>query len=348
MRIEEEIKLDFNDVLIRPKRSSLNSRKEVSLLREFPVSPVVSIDGVPIIAANMDGVGTIEMARVFAQHKCFVALTKHIPLKELINFYTTEPEVTKYVFYSIGMNENDEEKFVNFRKAVGYDVTSNIKICLDVANGYTEKFSSFVKKIKDRYEPAVIMAGNVVTAEMTEQLILSGANIVKIGIGPGAVCTTRRVAGVGYPQLSAIIECADAAHGVKGMICGDGGCTVPGDFAKAFGAGADFVMAGGIFAGHIEGGGTVVNTPTGNKVQFYGMSSTTAMSLHNGGVGEYRASEGRSVMIPFKGNVEDTLKEVLGGVRSCLTYVGATKLKELPKRCTFIRVNRQLNTVFEK
>ena len=185
------------------------------------------------------------------------------------------------------------------------------------------------------------MAGNVVTGEMTEQLILSGADIVKVGIGPGSVCTTRKKTGVGYPQLSAVMECADAAHGLSGHIISDGGCTMPGDFSKAFGAGADFVMAGGMFSGHDESGGeTVTDSDTGRKYkEFYGMSSAHAMTKHSGGVADYRASEGKYVLVPYRGPVSGTVRTILGGVRSSCTYVGARKLKELSKRTTFIRIS---------
>jgi GMP reductase len=348
MRIEEDVKLDFSDVLIRPKRSSLSSRKDVSLNRTFKMKhrPDKSITGVPIIAANMDGVGTFEMADAFMKHEAFVAVTKHYSLSDLTSFYNRDLVTVDRVFYSVGLNDLDLQKldlFLNDNNLQPY-VRDNIMLCLDVANGYSQKFIDFILRIREKYNPRAIMAGNVVTAEMTEELILSGADIVKIGIGPGSACTTRRVAGVGYPQLSAIIECADAAHGLGGLVCSDGGCTVPGDFSKAFGAGADFIMAGGIFAGHDQGGGEVID----GKVQFYGMSSDTAMKKHHGGVAEYRASEGRTVFVPYKGDVNNTLSEILGGVRSCMTYIGAASLKEISKRCTFVRVNRQLNTIFDK
>jgi GMP reductase len=215
-------------------------------------------------------------------------------------------------------------------------------ICIDVANGYSEHFGDFVAKVRARYPEHVIIAGNVVTADMTQELILRGADIVKVGIGPGSVCTTRLQTGVGYPQLSAIIECADAAHGLDAHIIADGGCTCPGDVAKAFGAGADFVMLGGMLAGHTEGGGTVEN----GKITFYGMSSDTAMDKHHGGVAEYRSSEGKTVTIPYRGDVKNTVQDILGGVRSTCTYVGAPTLKQISKCTTFVRVTQQVNNVF--
>jgi GMP reductase len=224
-----------------------------------------------------------------------------------------------------------------------------MRVCVDVANGYTQQFIEFVKRFRDRYPYIVLMAGNVVTPEMTEELILSGVDIVKVGIGPGSVCTTRKITGVGYPQLSAVIECADAAHGLKGHIIADGGCTCPGDIAKAFGAGADFVMIGGMLAGHDERRLSIEDpkqTPNSDFIEFHGMSSKKAMELHNGGVAEYRASEGTVVKIKYKGPVDSTMKEILGGLRSACTYVGACELKEMSKRTTFVRVNKQLNTVF--
>tara|TARA_R110002110_G_scaffold143724_4_gene332614 strand:- start:389 stop:1069 length:681 start_codon:yes stop_codon:yes gene_type:complete len=216
-------------------------------------------------------------------------------------------------------------------------------LCIDVANGYSQRFATTVEQIREKYPELIIIAGNVVTGEMTEELILSGADIVKVGIGPGSVCTTRIKTGVGYPQLSAIIECADAAHGLGGHIIADGGCSSSGDVAKAFGAGADFVMLGGMLAGHDEGGGEVVD----GNVQFYGMSSDTANIKHFGGLKDYRSSEGRTVRLPYKGAIKDTVQDILGGIRSACTYAGARKLKDLSKCTTFIRVNNQYNRIFE-
>ena len=352
MRIEEDTKLDFKDVLIRPKRSVLSSRKKVELSRDYSFKwSGKSYSGVPIIAANMDGVGTFSMARTFheLEQGLTVALHKHYPAGNYIDHYAQYGGSD--VWYSIGVTEDDRNKLEEVwahKNINGPGGGVLDKICIDVANGYAEPFIDFVKTMRDRAPEATIMAGNVVTGEMVEELILSGADIVKVGIGPGSVCTTRAMTGVGYPQLSAIIECADAAHGLGGHVCADGGCTVPGDLAKAFGAGADFVMLGGMLAGHDQSEMDVETDPVSGekKILFYGMSSDTAMKRHRGGVAEYRASEGRTVKIPYNGDVRDTLQNVLGGLRSACTYVGARRLKELSKRTTFIRVTQQINTVF--
>ena len=246
-------------------------------------------------------------------------------------------------WYSIGMVKADQEKLEAFMKQRPDAID---KLCVDVANGYSEHFVDFVKTIREKYPKLTIMAGNVVTGEMVEELILSGVDVVKVGIGPGSVCTTRKMTGVGYPQLSAIIECADAAHGLGGLICADGGCTVPGDIAKAFGAGADFVMLGGMLAGHDQSEQTLIEENGEKFLAFYGMSSDTAMKKHKGGVAEYRASEGKTVKIPYRGDVSQSIQDILGGVRSACTYVGARRLKELSKRTTFIKVGQQINTVF--
>lgn len=342
MRIEEDIKLDFKDVLIRPKRSTLGSRKDVDISRKFTFKwSGKAFDGIPIIAANMDGVGTMEMARTLSKSKVGVAIHKHYKLENLLSFY--EKEDTTYLWYSIGMAKDDEEKLKQFVKKQPGIID---RICLDVANGYSQHFVDFVKRTRDSLPDVTIMAGNVVTGEMVEELILCGVDVVKVGIGPGSVCTTRKKTGVGYPQLSAIIECADAAHGLGGLICADGGCTSPGDIAKAFGAGADFVMLGGMLAGHTESGQEIIEEDGKQYLIFYGMSSDTAMNKHKGGVAEYRASEGKTVRIPYRGDVEATLQDILGGVRSTCTYVGAKRLKELSKRTSFVRVTQQLNTVF--
>jgi len=343
MRIENEVKLDFKDVLFRPKRSTLRSRSDVDVQREFTFKwSKKPFKGMPVIAANMDGVGTFAMAKAFIEndHGMSVALHKHYDLKALQKFY--DENGSDSVWYSIGMVKDDEEKLEAFVKAGG----KPDKLCIDVANGYSEHFVDYVKRIREKMPDTTIMAGNVVTGEMVEELILGGVDVVKVGIGPGSVCTTRKMTGVGYPQLSATIECADAAHGLGGLICADGGCTVPGDIAKAFGAGADFVMLGGMLAGHDESEQKVIKEKGEQFLQFYGMSSDTAMKKHKGGVADYRASEGKTVKIPYRGSVQQTLQDILGGVRSTCTYVGAKRLKDLPKCTTFVRVSQQINNVF--
>ena len=345
MHIEESLKLDFKDVLIRPKRSTLTSRSQVELQREFVFHHSGNTyHGIPIIAANMDSTGTMEMAAALGKHQLSVALHKHYQEDELVTYFSSLQKKST-AFYSMGITQNDFDKF----SAVMARVHNIIEyVCIDVANGYTEGFINFVKKVRGAYPQLTIMAGNVVTGDITEELILAGADIVKVGIGPGSVCTTRKMTGVGYPQLSAVIECADAAHGLGGQICADGGCVVPGDLAKAYGAGADFIMLGGMLAGHDECAGDLVERDGKQFKSFYGMSSRAAMDKYAGGVAKYRASEGKEVLLPYRGAVEATLLDILGGVRSACTYVGAHKLKELTKRTTFIRVTQQLNEVFGK
>ncbi len=344
MRIEAEPKLGFKDVLIRPKRSTLNSRSEVSLSRKFSFRHAeFEWEGVPIVVANMDTVGTFAMARKVAEHKFITAIHKHYSMKDWHNFLTQCPDsIYNSIAVSTGITNNDFAKLSEIIQAF----PKLQFICIDVANGYTERFVEFVQKARATFPSKVIIAGNVVTGEMVEELILSGADIVKIGIGPGSVCTTRVKTGVGYPQLSAIIECADAAHGLKGQVISDGGCVCPGDIAKAFGAGADFVMMGGMFAGHDQCEGDIVNVDGKKFFRFYGMSSEAAMERHFGGVSDYRASEGKQTLVPYRGDVEHTIKDILGGIRSACTYVGAEQLKELSKRTTFIIVGEQENRFF--
>jgi len=337
MHIDNEIKLDYSDVLIRPKRSRLNSRAEVKIIREFKFPHSFQTwTGVPLMAANMDTTGTIEMANALSQMQAITCLHK----------YVTKDEVPllndkNFVALSCGLdNPSINYLHANFDKGFKF-------ICLDVANGYSERFIDLVKDMRKIWNNAIIIAGNVVTAEMTEALILAGADIVKVGIGPGSVCTTRKITGVGYPQLSAVIECSDAAHGLGGHIVADGGCTCPGDVAKAFAAGADFVMLGGMLAGTDESGAEKVTDSSGVvKKRFYGMSSKEAMNRYSGGVANYRAAEGKSVEIEYSGPVHGVVDEILGGIRSACTYVGAKSIKDLPKCTTFVRVNRQLNTIF--
>lgn len=344
MRVEADIKLGFKDVLFRPKRSTLKSRSQVSLERTFRfVHTDQEWTGVPVIAANMDTVGTFATALALAEHKMLTAIHKHYTVEEWKAFLDDAPEgIEERIMVSSGTSDSDFEKMAEI-----LSLNDKLRfICIDVANGYSEHFVKYVSRVRQRHPSKVIVAGNVVTGEMVEELILKGADIVKVGIGPGSVCTTRVKTGVGYPQLSAVIESADAAHGVGGQVISDGGCTCAGDVSKAFGAGADFVMIGGMFAGHDESGGELVEEDGKQFRLFYGMSSTTAMDQHSGGVANYRASEGKTVKVPYRGPILETVQDVLGGVRSTCTYVGAYQLKELSKRTTFIRVQEQENRIF--
>ena len=379
MRIEEDIKLDYKDVLIRPKRSTLGSRKDVDVQRgftfrnykpevidrgpdyTFDTGPYRHYRGTPIMAANMDGVGTFEMADRLGELNVFTCLVKSYSVGELVGYFDEQDAPTwrkEHVAMSIGIKDQDQQKFRDVYEQVG----DNLKyVCIDVANGYSQRFIEYVADFKQLYPNIVIIAGNVVTADQTQELILNGADIVKVGIGPGSVCTTRIQTGVGYPQLSAVIECADAAHGLGGHIIADGGCTCPGDVAKAFAGGADFVMLGGMLAGHDQGGGEVItkkfmtnemSTGTTRKieekkfVQFYGMSSDAANTKHFGGLKDYRSSEGREVLVPYRGDVAATVQDLLGGIRSTCTYAGAQRLKHLMRCTTFVRCTQQFNGVY--
>ena len=368
MRIEDEVKLDYSDVLIRPKRSTLGSRKEVRMERSFTFAHGQDYEGVPIMASNMDGVGTFEMADRLAEFSVFTCLVKTYSVNELVDYFDCEETFRRdNVAMSIGIKDEDQQKFRSVYEQVGDKLKY---VCIDVANGYSQRFIEYVNDFRNMYPSIVIIAGNVVTADQTQELILNGADIVKVGIGPGSVCTTRIQTGVGYPQLSAVIECADAAHGLGGHIIADGGCTCPGDVAKAFAGGADFVMLGGMLAGHDEGGGKVitkyyetneleyeVGEHLNNRkhkveekkfVQFYGMSSKSANEKHFGGLKDYRSSEGRTVLVPYRGEVARTVQDILGGVRSACTYAGAVKLKHLSKCTTFVRCTQTHNGVYEK
>ena len=335
MRVEHDFKLDFDDVLIRPKRSTLSSRRLVDLEREFNFRHSDETwKGIPIIAANMDTTGTFEIAEAFKKNKMITAIHKFYSMDEWSQAIKSKQIDVDYCAVTFGVEE--AENADDFFKYLKSEKINEPKfICLDVANGYTELFLDLVKRVRDKFDNPLI-AGNVVTGEMTEALILAGADIVKIGIGPGSVCTTRTVTGVGYPQLSAIIECADAAHGLRGHVISDGGCSTPGDVSKAFGAGADFVMLGGMLAGHKESGGKVIERDGKKYKEFYGMSSDTAMERYYGDIKEYRASEGESISLEYRGPIDKTVQQILGGVRSAATYIGAKDLKNIPKCISFV------------
>lgn len=371
MRIIDDYKLDFSDVLLVPKRSVLASRSEVDLVKTYTFkNSGMSYTGVPIIAANMDGVGTFAMSQALAMNGLATALVKHYSYEELYEFFKALPStMADNVIYSMGATEDDYSKYLKLRDSL-FPVKH---VCIDVANGYSEKFINFVSKFREENPLTVLIAGNVATPEITEELILAGADIIKVGIGSGNACSTRIKTGIGYPQLSAIIECADAAHGLGGHIVGDGGITCPGDVVKAFAANADFVMIGSLLSGHTEGGGKVeqelvktniisnVSFSTGylestpkyherieskEYVEFYGMSSQKAQETHGSSLKDYRASEGRVLRVPFKGPVSTTIQDILGGLRSACTYSGAKSLKELPKRATFVKVHQQVSALY--
>ena len=344
MRIEHDVKLDYQDVLFKPKRSTLTSRKDVDLARSFKFyNSGKEWTGIPIMASNMDGVGTFAMAKVLQEKKMITVLRKHYSLED---WKTAIGDGVKMKYLSVCTGTG----VIWDKNAPDYATMKEVLkrypdipfICVDVANGYHENYGDFIERLRYEHQDKTIIAGNVITAEMTEELILRGADIVKCGIGPGSVCTTRLMTGVGVPQLSGIIECADAANGVGGHIIADGGCVHPGDVAKAFGAGAHFVMLCGMLAGHDESEGEIVD----GKVQFYGMSSNAAMQKHGSRKVGYRGAEGKVVQIPHKGQVIDTITEVLGGVRSACTYIGAKRLKDMGKCTTFVRVNNVVNRVF--
>ena len=346
MRINTEPKLNFEDVLLQPKRSTLSSRRDVDMTRKFTFRNSGKVmNFTPIFASNMDGVGTFSMAKVLQEYKMMTVITK-----------TTTPEQWRQavgngvrlqsVSVCTGTNkmfDDEAEDYTNMQEVL--KSFPDIKmITIDVANAYHQSMVGFVEQVREDYPDKVIVAGNVVTPEMTEELIIQGADIVKVGIGPGSVCTTRTMAGVGVPQFSAILECADAANGVDGHIMADGGCTQPGDIAKALGGGAHMVMIGGMLAGHNESEVEVIN----GQREFYGMSSDRAREIHGKRKDGYRGNEGRLVSLPDRGAVKDTVEDILGGVRSACTYIGARRLKDMPKCATFVTTHNVINKVYEQ
>tara|TARA_B100000575_G_scaffold294592_2_gene311879 strand:+ start:925 stop:1998 length:1074 start_codon:yes stop_codon:yes gene_type:complete len=357
MKIETDLKLDFSDVLIRPKRTTLSSRSQVTLEREFKFPHTTAKwKGIPIIAANMDTTGTFNIHSTLASHKLLTCLTKFYTLEDYKNFYCNKSNtegLCNYGAVSSGISDNDFLKLTEildwkneyFKNSPDYVSI----VCVDVANGYMQSVVNYCRKVRSKYPNVILIAGNVATREMTEELIINGkVDIVKVGIGPGSACLTRLKTGVGMPQLSCIIECADAAHGAGGYIIADGGITCPGDMAKAFGGGADFVMVGGQFAGHDENPGDIVEEDGVKYKLFYGMSSEHAMNKHYGKMEKYRSSEGRVIKIKYKGSIENTVLDYLGGLRSSCTYINANCIKHIPKCTTFVRVHNQLNLIYAK
>ena len=344
MLIEDDVKLDYSDVLIRPKRSTLTSRFDVELERTYTFyHSGKEWTGIPIMTSNMDTVGTFEMHEELSPHGMVTCIARHYN-KNGKNW--DQAQRRNKLCVMSGISDKEILELVG----VANTFPDIAFVGLDVANGYTINFVESVKHLRRMLPDATIIAGNVVTADMTAELILAGVDLVKVGVGPGSVCTTRTKTGIGYPQLSAVIECADAAHGVGGHIIADGGCNSSGDIVKAFAAGADFVMIAGMLAGHDECDGELVfkdDHPDPVGMQFYGMASKTAMDRHGHPNREYRGEEGKTVTVPYRGAVRDTVVDILSGVRSACTYIGANRLKDLTKCATFIRVNNTHNRVYE-
>jgi len=339
MKILDDVKLDFTDVLMLAKRSQYSSRSEVSLERtfKFKYSPH-TWTGVPIMVSNMDTTGTIEMALEMQKHKVLTCLHKYYTVDDLRDTCLD----IRYCAISTGIGDKDLENLDRIVKLLKPKF-----ICIDVANGYMSKFIETCRTIREKYPETILIAGNVCTSEGVLELVMNGkVDIVKVGIGSGSCCTTRKQTGIGMPQLSAVIECADTAHGLDAHIISDGGLQVVGDFSKAYGAGGDFVMSGSMFAGHTESGGELIEEDGKKYKVFYGMSSSTAMNKYSGGVAHYRSSEGKTVKIEYRGDVKDTILNICGGIRSTMTYIGAKKIKDIPKCTTFVRVNRQLNQIY--
>ena len=346
MRINYDAKLNFEDVLLQPKRSTLSSRKDVDMTRNFTFrNSGKQMNFLPVFASNMDGVGTFSMAKVLQEYKMMTVITKTTTIDEWRKAVGNGVRLQS-VSVCTGTNVMWDKEAQDWKTM--QDVLKSFPdvkmITIDVANAYHQNMVDFIKKVRDKYPTKIIIAGNVVTPEMTEELIINGADVVKIGIGPGSVCTTRTMTGVGVPQFSAILDCADAANGVDGHIMADGGCVYPGDIAKAFGGGAHMVMIGGMLAGHDESEQPVVD----GKIEFYGMSSDRAREKHGKRKDGYRGNEGRLISLPYRGAVKHTVEDILGGVRSACTYIGARRLKDMPKCASFVTTNNVINRVYER
>ena len=346
MRINYDAKLNFEDVLLQPKRSTLSSRKDVDMTRNFTFrNSGKQMNFLPIFASNMDGVGTFSMAKALQDHKMMTVITKTTTIDQ---WRTAVGNGVRLQSVSVCTGTNVMwDKDATDWKTMQEVLKSfpDIKmITVDVANAYHQNMVDFIKKIRNEYPEKIIIAGNVVTPEMTEELIINGADVVKIGIGPGSVCTTRTMTGVGVPQFSAIVDCSDAANGVGGHIMADGGCVHPGDIAKAFGGGAHMVMIGGMLAGHDESETQVVD----GKREFYGMSSDRAREVHGQRKDGYKGNEGRLISLPDRGPVAKTLEDIIGGVRSACTYIGARRIKDMAKCASFVTTHNVINRVYEQ
>ncbi len=369
MQIINETQYDFNDVLIKPKRSELTSRKDVNLVREFKGrwNKKIKFSTIPLILSNMDSITSTEMCRKMLENNCMVAHNKFITYEEweeLLeeNLFKTSLKECRLA-YTIGIRKNENGKYVEleqFRKLKNKYPDIFKHLIVDVPNGYTETFADFVEMVRKEFKDLFITAGNVCDAPTCQELLNAGCDVIKGGIGSGNCCQTRTKAGVGRPQLSTNIECGDICHQMGGYYISDGGCSIPADVCKALVGNSDIVMLGSYFAGATECEGEVVTkfiqpdfnydgTPIIKEVKykrFWGMSSKHAMEKHYGKMEKYRASEGREILAPCKGSVQDIINDLLGSIRSMMTYIGAKEIKDVSKRGTFYLVHNQVSNMF--
>ena len=357
MNIVKEEQLDFDDVMIMPKPSTVESRKDTTIVRPFKFKWTDKvIEGNPAIAANMTTTGTFEMANELQKHQMFCALHKHYSPEEVIRFLEENKRnfgTNDYIFIGTGLRQGD---FENLKKIMATGLCNNI--CLDAPNGYIQGFVQHLNRLRHTFPHSIIMAGNVVTPEKTFEILQNGADVVKVGIGSGSACSTRVKTGVGRPQLSTILDCVSSAKRYGGLICSDGGIQKPADYVKAIAAYADFVMMGGYLAGCSEAGGDLIcrhiktgeQMPSGREEtrireykMFYGMSSEYAQKNHyRNGMPSYRASEGIVSLVPHKGPVRDTIQDLEGGLRSAMTYTDSRTIDEFQRNVEFYKVRRQV------
>ena len=338
-------KIDFKDVLIVPNKTTIKSRKEVSLQREFTFKNNTKWKGVPIISSNMDTVSDVKTFDILRQHDYITCFPKHYNKKWTLDFPKHLELVDNYMLTCGTGDSNNLIALV--KKLYTFGIHPRF-ICVDVANGYMKQLEDTCVQIKSFFPECILVAGNVVTPDSVYELMSQcGVDIVKIGIGSGAVCTTRLKAGVGYPQLSAMLECKSAAELGGGYLISDGGIVYPCDIAKAFAAGSDFVMCGSILAGHDESPGELVIAEDGQKYKtYYGMASETAVKKYNEGKMGYRTAEGKKVLIKLKGPLDTTIEDINGSLRSACSYTDSRNLEEFYNKSKFIEVNTTHNKIF--
>ena len=335
MFYSSEKKLNFKDVLIVPKSSKINSRKDVILDTKilFPASGI-NWTGVPIMASNMDNVGTFEMGFALQNFHMTNAVSKFYNKDAWVKSISNGLDL-EFNFITFGLQEISEiDEIISY---ILQKTNKNIKtIVFDIPNGYIEKFSKIISEARKEFPKLGIIAGNVVTAEGVRLLMDSGADGVKVGIGSGGVCDTTETTGIGYPQLSAAIDCSLEVKKYNGFIVSDGGVKITGDISKAFAAGSGFVMLGSLLAAHKESMAPIIRKDNKNFRELYGMSSTQAMTKHYGGVADYRTSEGKSILVEDRGPVKNTLNKILGAMRSTCTYINAKNIGEIHENSSFI------------
>ncbi|MEK6555586.1 MAG: IMP dehydrogenase [Bdellovibrionota bacterium] len=319
--------LTYDDVLCFPQKSDVRSRRDPDLTTRLTKNINIKL---PFISANMDTVTEHEMAIAMDQQGGVGILHRFMSISDQVSQVEKIKESgARVIIASIGVNQDFKDR----AKAL-VDSGVNV-ITIDIAHGHSVSMLETLKWLKDTYPQVEVIAGNIASPQAARDLIEAGADAIKVGIGPGSMCTTRIITGCGVPQLTAVALCAEVTTEMGIPLIADGGIKTSGDVVKALAAGADTVMFGSILSGTLEPPGPNRH----GKKEYRGMASKAAQVSWRGGVPEGMAPEGEMTLVPIKGRVSDVVAEMAGGLRSGMSYINATSVVEIRDKAFFLEMS---------